>query len=238
MEKTPVLAVQGATVRYGKTVATHAVDLHVGEGEVVALVGANGAGKSSLCKAILGVGGSLQGRIVFDGVDITPLPTERKVALGIALVPEGRHVFSELTVLENLELGFSRGDRNEKPERIERMYELFPKLRERRQQAAGTLSGGEQQMLVIGRALMSAPRLLMLDEPTLGLAPLVVSALADLLASLRAQGLSILLSEQNARMSLAVSSRAYVLAQGSVVQQGDSAELTKSDHIRKAYLGL
>lgn len=238
MEKPPVLAVQGVTVRYGKTVATHAVDLHVGDSEVVAMVGANGAGKSSLCKAILGVGGSLQGRIVFDGVDITALSTERKVALGIALVPEGRHVFSELTVLENLELGFSRGRRHEKSERIERMYTLFPKLRERRQQAAGTLSGGEQQMLVIGRALMSAPRLLMLDEPTLGLAPLVVSALTDLLVSLRAQGLSILLSEQNARMSLAVSSRAYVLAQGSVVQQGNSAELAASDHIRKAYLGL
>ncbi|NPC57919.1 ABC transporter ATP-binding protein [Caenimonas sp. S4] len=234
----PILAVQAATVSYGKTVATRGVELHVNEGEVVALVGANGAGKSSLLKAVLGVGGSLQGRITFGGQDVTELSAERKVALGMALVPEGRHVFPTLTVLENLELGFSRGTRHEKPRRIEQMYTLFPKLRERRQQAAGTLSGGEQQMLAIGRALMSAPRLLMLDEPTLGLAPMIVADVSELLSSLRAQGLSILLAEQNARMSLGVSNRAYVLAQGEVVQQGESAVLAASDHIRRAYLGL
>ncbi|WP_328700371.1 ABC transporter ATP-binding protein [Caenimonas soli] len=233
-----MLAVQAATVSYGKTVATRGVELHVNEGEVVALVGANGAGKSSLLKAVLGVGGSLQGRITFGGQDVTELSAERKVALGMALVPEGRHVFPTLTVLENLELGFSRGTRHEKPRRIEQMYTLFPKLRERRQQAAGTLSGGEQQMLAIGRALMSAPRLLMLDEPTLGLAPMIVADVSELLSSLRAQGLSILLAEQNARMSLGVSNRAYVLAQGEVVQQGESAVLAASDHIRRAYLGL
>ncbi|HSV35882.1 MAG TPA: ABC transporter ATP-binding protein [Ramlibacter sp.] len=233
-----MLAVQAVTVCYGKTVATRGVELHVNQGEVVALVGANGAGKSSLLKAILGVGGSLQGRIAFGGEDVTELSAERKVALGIALVPEGRHVFPMLTVLENLELGFSRGTRHDKPRRIEQMYALFPKLRERRHQAAGTLSGGEQQMLAIGRALMSAPRLLMLDEPTLGLAPLIVTDVSALLSSLRAEGQSILLAEQNARMSLGVSNRAYVLAQGEVVQQGESAVLAASDHIRKAYLGL
>ncbi|WP_199236437.1 ABC transporter ATP-binding protein [Ramlibacter sp. WS9] len=233
-----MLDVQAATVSYGKTVATRGVEFQVNEGEVVALVGANGAGKSSLLKAILSVGGSLQGRISFGGEDVTELSAERKVALGIALVPEGRHVFPTLTVLENLELGFNRGTRHDKPRRIEQMYALFPKLRERRQQAAGTLSGGEQQMLAIGRALMSAPRLLMLDEPTLGLAPLIVADVAALLSSLRAQGQSILLAEQNARMSLGVSNRAYVLAQGEVVQQGESAVLAASDHIRKAYLGL
>ena len=233
-----LLALRAVTVSYGKTVATRAVSLEVGQGEIVALIGANGAGKSSLLKSILGVGGEVQGEILYEQCDLSGQPTEQRVAAGIALVPEGRHVFGQLSVTENLELGFLRGPRADQAVRMTRMFDLFPILKDRRTQAAGTLSGGEQQMLVIGRALMSAPRILMLDEPTLGLAPLIVRRLGELLEMLRGEGQTILLSEQNARMSLGVSDRAYVLAQGSVLREGRSSELLDSDDIRKAYLGL
>ena len=234
----PILDVQGITVSYGKTVAVRQASLAVREGEIVALVGANGAGKSSVLKSILGVGGSLEGRIVYQGNDLVGRAPEDRVDAGIALVPEGRHVFPQLSVAENLELGFKRGGKADMATRLARMFELFPILKDRVAQAAGTLSGGEQQMLVIGRALMSAPRVLMLDEPTLGLAPKIVARLGELLQLLRAEGQTILLAEQNARMSLGVSDRAYVLAQGSVIREGASSDLLGSDDIRRAYLGL
>jgi branched-chain amino acid transport system ATP-binding protein len=236
--KTAILKLESFSVRYAQTTAVRGISLEVGDGEMVALVGANGAGKSSLLKGILGVDGSVQGRVVFDGNPIEGLPTHQRVGDGLALVPEGRHVFSKLTVLDNLELGFARGAKGDYPARLERVFQLFPILTERRAQAAGTLSGGEQQMLAIGRALMSAPRLLMLDEPTLGLAPIIVSQLGEILRSLRDGGQAILLAEQNARMSLGVSDRAYVLAHGSVVREGRSSDLINSDEIRKVYLGM
>ena len=233
-----MLDIRDLTVSYGKIVAVRHANLTVREGEIVALVGANGAGKSSILKSILGVGGGLTGQILYESSDLVGQSPEARVNAGIALVPEGRHVFPQLSVLENLELGFKRGLKGELSTRKMRMFELFPILKDRVSQAAGTLSGGEQQMLVIGRALMSAPRLLMLDEPTLGLAPMIVSRLAELLQLLRSEGQTILLSEQNARMSLGVSDRAYVLAQGNVAREGRSSELLDSDDIRKAYLGL
>ena len=234
----PLLALKALGVRHGKTQAVDGVDLQVAPGEIVALVGANGAGKSSMLKAVLGVGGDVSGELHFDRLPLAGLAPHARVSAGIALVPEGRHVFPRLSVRENLELGFTRGTSDQLVPRIDRMFGLFPILASRAGQMAGTLSGGEQQMLVIGRALMSAPRLLMLDEPTLGLAPLIVKALGDLLAKLRSEGQTILLAEQNARMSLAVSDRAYVLAQGRVLREGASAALRDSDEIRKAYLGL
>ena len=234
----PLLDLREVVVRYGKTTAVRGIDLRVDDGEIVALVGANGAGKSSLLKAVLGVGGETSGSFGFDDRRLDAVPAHARVAAGIALVPEGRHVFPRLSVRENLELGFSRGAEGERESRIDRMTTLFPILASRMTQAAGTLSGGEQQMLVIGRALMSAPRLLMLDEPTLGLAPKVVQFLGELLGRLRDEGQTILLAEQNARMSLGVSDRAYVLAQGRVLREGPSADLRDSDDIRKAYLGL
>ena len=238
MADAPLLDLKGLTVRYGRTEAVRGVDVRVAGGEIVALVGANGAGKSSLLKAVLGVGGEVGGTLRFDDRPMAGMEPHRRVAAGIALVPEGRHVFPRSSVTENLELGFSRGVKGEFATRLERMFALFPILKSRAAQQAGTLSGGEQQMLVIGRALMSAPRLLMLDEPTLGLAPLIVRMLAELLERLRSEGQTILLSEQNARMSLGVSDRAYVFAQGTVLREGLSSDLLDSDEIRTAYLGL
>jgi branched-chain amino acid transport system ATP-binding protein len=233
-----MLELETVTVRYGKTIAAHCVSLKVARGEIVALVGANGAGKSSLLKGILGVGGQTSGTIRFAGKPVEHLAPHQRIRQGLALVPEGRHVFAQLTVADNLELGFSRGAKADLAPRIERMFGLFPILEKRSEQAAGTLSGGEQQMLAIARALMSAPDLLMLDEPTLGLAPMIVAKLGELLRNLRDQGQTILLSEQNARMSLATSDRAYVLSHGEIVQQGQSSVLCDSAEIRKAYLGL
>ena len=232
-----LLDLQHVTVKYGKTTAVHDVNLHITSGEIIAIIGANGAGKSSILKAVLGVGGKMTGDMLFDGTSLTGLPTDKRVENGLALVPEGRHVFPRLSVIGNLELGFNRGKKSELFGRMEKMFTLFPILKTRQDQMAGTLSGGEQQMLVIGRALMSAPRLLMLDEPTLGLAPKMVTVVATLLSVLRSEGQTILIAEQNARMSLSVSDRAYVLAQGNVITEGVSSELLESDEIRKAYLG-
>jgi branched-chain amino acid transport system ATP-binding protein len=205
---------------------------------VVALVGANGAGKSSTLKCIAGVAPRTGGEILLDSRRVDLLPAHARPAAGIALSPEGRHVFPDMSVLENLLLGAGGAPPAVVSERLAEMHELFPRLRERTRQAAGTLSGGEQQMVAIARALMSGPRVLMLDEPTLGLAPVIVLQIAEAIGSLRRRGLSLLLSEQNVEMALQVCDRAYVIEAGRLVRQAPSAELAGDPAIRSAYLGL
>jgi len=232
-----MLDVQNLRVRYGHIEAVRDVSLSVGFGEIVALIGSNGAGKSSLLKSIHGIVPTAAGSIGFQGESVLKATTESRVAMGLALVPEGRHVFSGLTTADNLELGAARASAADLELRRERVYQRFPRLSERREQKAGTLSGGEQQMLAIGRALMAAPKLMMLDEPTLGLAPIVIRQVGELLQSLRDEGFSILLAEQNVRIALAVSDRAYVLRNGEIIEEGRSRELRQSESIQRAYLG-
>ena len=211
------------------------VSLQVEAGEVLALIGANGAGKSSILNGVLGLAATT-GSIRLDGQALGGLPSARRVARGIALSPEGRHVFPAMSVVENLELGRTSGGADGPA--LDDMYALFPRLRDRRRQSAGSLSGGEQQMLAIARALMSAPKLLMLDEPTLGLAPQVVDLIIDLIATLKGRGLAILLAEQNAEMALEASDRACVLETGHLSRSGASRDLATDPGIRQAYLGL
>lgn len=232
-----MLELKQLKVSYGAVCAVDRLDLDVGRGEVVALVGANGAGKSSTLKAIAGMADA-KGSIRLDGQEVSKLPGWRRPAIGIALSPEGRQVFGDMSVRENLVLGAVGQGAPHVAESIERMYGLFPRLRERESQAAGTLSGGEQQMLAIARALMCRPRVLMLDEPTLGLAPIVVEQIAEIISALSADGLSILLSEQNVEMALAVSNRAYVIESGRLVRSGRSTDLAGDPAIQAAYLGL
>jgi ABC-type branched-subunit amino acid transport system ATPase component len=238
-DPTPLLVTEGLTLHYGAAQALFGISLSVGKGETVALVGANGAGKSSFLKAILGLLPATGGRILFDGEDVTRLSTRRRVTGGMALCPEGREVFPGLTVRENLELGaLAQGiSAAEMGLRVEGIYSRFPRLRERHTQTAGTLSGGEQQMLVIGRALMAAPRLLLLDEPSLGLAPLVADEIFECLQELARSGMTILLIEQNAARALCGSTRAYVLANGRVVREGPSRELLVDPDLHRAFLG-
>jgi branched-chain amino acid transport system ATP-binding protein len=234
----PLLAVHGLTVRYGAVEAVRGIDLHVEEGELVALLGANGAGKSSTLNAIVGLAPTSAGKVMFAGADITRQPTERLVRRGLTLTPEGRRVFAVLTVEENLMMGaYSKADARQVASAYERMYALFPILAARRGQIAGTLSGGQQQMLAIARSLMSEPRLLLLDEPSLGLAPQIVETIFDLIASLRAADVTILLVEQNVAMSLDVVDRGYVMAAGTVVAAGSAGELRSSHLVEHAYLG-
>lgn len=232
-----MLSLRNLSVAYGKVIAVSELSIDVAAGEVVALVGANGAGKSSTLKALAGVA-SHTGKIRLDGKDIENLPTHKRVPAGLALSPEGRQVFPGMSVLENLHTGALPEPAAKTSARIDEMMTLFPRLRERAGQAAGTLSGGEQTMVAIARALMSRPRLLMLDEPTLGLAPIIVKQLAELIATLKAAGMAILLSEQNVEMALAVSDRAYVLESGVLVKTGPSAALAQDPLIQSAYLGL
>ena len=232
-----MLELAGTSIRYGAVRAVQDVSLTVAAGETVALVGANGAGKSSILKAVLGLAPAT-GRIAFTGQDLAGVPTHRRVALGIALSPEGRQVFPEMTVAENLALGHPARGGAAQAARARELVALFPRLQERMAQKAGRMSGGEQQMLAIARALMSSPKLLMLDEPTLGLAPIIVDELIALLAQLARNGLAILLAEQNAEMALVASSRAYVLETGIQRRQGPSRELMGDPAIRNAYLGL
>jgi branched-chain amino acid transport system ATP-binding protein len=232
-----MLAVTDLVVRYGPIDAVRGVDLSVGKGEIVALLGANGAGKTSTLSAIAGLLRPAAGSIVYEGRPIAGLPAETLAGLGIALVPEGRRIFASLTVAENLLLGGARhAGQAERRARQDRLEARFPILRERRAQRAGLLSGGEQQMLAIARALMSAPRLLLLDEPSLGLAPQMVERVFDLLAELRAEGLTILLVEQNVPMSLDLADHAVVLANGRVAAAGRAADLAEADSVRSAYL--
>jgi len=237
-----LLEVRGLSARYGAVAALRDVSLDVRAGELVALIGANGAGKSTLLRTIAGLMAPTAGRVALEGRDVTGQPPEAILRAGIALVPERRRVFADLTVLDNLELGgyaLPRGGdfRRRLDAGVDEAYRLFPVLHRRRAQLAGTLSGGEQQMLAIGRALMSRPRLLLCDEPSLGLAPLIVQEIMRLLAALREAGTTILLVEQNARMALRAADRAYVLETGSVVLAGSGAELLDNDELKAAYLG-
>jgi branched-chain amino acid transport system ATP-binding protein len=237
-----LLEVSGLSARYGPVHALRDVSLEVRAGELVALIGANGAGKSTLLRAIAGLVAPAAGRVALDGRDVTGQAPEAMIRAGVALVPERRRVFAPLTVLDNLELGGyalprGRDFRSRLEAGVEEAYRLFPVLRRRRDQLAGTLSGGEQQMLAIGRALMTRPRLLLCDEPSLGLAPLVVAEIMRLLSSLREAGTTILLVEQNARMALRSADRAYVLEVGSMVLSGAATDLLQDDQLKAAYLG-
>ena len=233
-----MLKVEDIDVFYGIVPTLHQVCLEVEGGETVSLLGPNGAGKTTTVKTIIGLLKPRAGRIWFNGTDITGLPPHRTIGLGISLAPEGRLLFPDMAVAENLELGASTpGARSQKQSAMEWVYSLFPALRARRGQAAGTLSGGEQQMVAIGRALMARPRLLILDEPSLGLSPLLVQELFRILKKLNEQGVSILLVEQNVVQALRISQRAYILESGKIVMRGSSAELRSSDTVRKSYLG-
>jgi branched-chain amino acid transport system ATP-binding protein len=233
------LEVRTLDAGYGRSPAIADVSVTVPPGEIVSLIGSNGAGKTTLMKTVAGTLRPWQGQIIFDGRDITRIPAHRRIKLGMALVPEGRHVFSTMTVLENLRLGYySSGlSTKERRQQTDLAFDLFPRLGERSRQPAGTLSGGEQQMLAIARGMVSQPRLLLLDEPSLGLAPKIVAQILQTVVDLnQSQGLSILLVEQNARLALRVAHRAYVLESGHVVLQGTGAELLKDDRVQQAYL--
>ena len=232
-----MLEVRNLVVRYGRVEAVRQLSLQVQRGEIVCLVGSNGAGKSSAIKGILGLAESAEGEVLFNGADLTRQPTPRRVAAGLALVPEGRHVFALMSVRENLLLGAASAPPDAVQSRLAEMLEMFPVLAERINQAAGTMSGGEQQMVAIARALMSAPSVLLLDEPTLGLSPVMVERVAQVLVRLRGQGLAILLAEQNLTMALGIADRGYVLETGSVVVTDTAANLRADTRVRQAYLG-
>ena len=232
----PLLAVEGLEVSYGAIRALRGVDFEVHAGEIVTLIGSNGAGKSTLLRTVSGLLRPAAGRIRFAGRDVTGWRADRLVAAGISHVPEGRRVFANLTVRENLQMGCYLHPAREAAG-MERVLALFPRLRERLGQAAGTLSGGEQQMLAIGRALMAEPRLLLLDEPSLGLAPLLVKQIFEIVGEINAQGTTIVLVEQNARQALRVARRAYVLETGAVTLAGDASALARDPRVRAAYLG-
>ena len=234
-----LLEVKDLRVSYGKIEAIKGISLHVEKGEIVTLVGANGAGKTTLLKTISGILKPTQGVINFESKDIQTIAPHDRVLEGLCQAPEGRGIFPGMTVLENLEMGkFARKDwKKELEEDLERIYTLFPRLKERQNQAGGTLSGGEQQMLSIGRALMSRPRLLLLDEPSMGLAPMFIQQIFKIIREIQEQGVSILLVEQNAAQALACASRAYILETGNIVKEGSGKELLKDDAVKKAYLG-
>jgi branched-chain amino acid transport system ATP-binding protein len=234
----PLLQVRGLRAGYGAVEVLRGIDLQVGEGEAVALLGSNGAGKSTLNNVVCGLFPSWSGHVGFDGADLTRAHYRDVVKAGLIQVPEGRRIFPNLTVRENLELGAFTRARERRAHNLERAFALFPRLRERARQVAGTLSGGEQQMLAIGRGLMAQPRLLILDEPSLGLSPLLVEELFALIRSLRDDGLAVLLVEQNVGQSLEVADRAYVLENGAIRFSGLPADLLGSDELRRAYLGL
>jgi branched-chain amino acid transport system ATP-binding protein len=233
----PLLRVSDVHAHYGAIEALKGVSLEVGEGEVVTLIGSNGAGKSTTLRSISGLTPASSGTIVFDGSDITRVPAHDMVGRGIALSPEGRHCFPRMTVRENLELGAFRRRGDDVAEDFERVFGLFPRLGEREKQKAGTMSGGEQQMLAIGRALMARPKLLMLDEPSMGIAPILVQRIYETITEINRSGVAILLVEQNANYALDVSRRGYVLETGRVVLKGASSELRGDPEVQKAYLG-
>jgi len=232
-----MLEVRQLKVSYGGINAVKGIDFHVDAGEMVALIGANGAGKTTTLKAVSGLLGH-SGHVRYNGEDVSRRPAYQLVELGVALVPEGRGVFGRLTVEENLQMGaYVINDRSLIRSEVDRIYHLFPRLKERRAQTAGTLSGGEQQMLAIGRALMSQPKLLLLDEPSMGLAPLMVEKIFEVVRQISENGVTILLVEQNARLALAVSNRGYVMESGTVTLEGASASLLDNPQVRQAYLG-
>lgn len=232
------LSVEKLTVSYGAVPALQETSLTVGPGEVVALIGANGAGKSSLLKALMGLVPHHAERLALNQVDLLAATTRQRIGAGFALSPEGRHVFPELTVQENLDLGFLGRNKAEAVTHADAMFRLFPRLAERHHQAAGTMSGGEQQMLAIARAMMAVPQLLMLDEPTLGLAPIVVQHIGRFIGEIRSRGVSVIVAEQNAEMALAVADRAYVLENGAIVLAGKAADLRRDPAVQRAFLGI
>ncbi|WP_158780766.1 high-affinity branched-chain amino acid ABC transporter ATP-binding protein LivF [Pantoea sp. BAV 3049] len=233
----PMLSLQNVSAHYGKIQALHNVSLHINQGEIVTLIGANGAGKTTILGTLCGEPRATEGTITFDGKAITEWQTARIMREAIAIVPEGRRVFSRMTVDENLAMGGFFAERQQYQTRIRRVYELFPRLYERRIQRAGTMSGGEQQMLAIGRALMSQPRLLLLDEPSLGLAPIIIQQIFDTIEQLRQEGMTIFLVEQNANQALKLADRGYVLENGHVVLEDTGAALLANEAVRSAYLG-
>ena len=232
-----LLSVNDINVYYGAIHAIKGISFDVDEDEIVTLIGANGAGKSTTLKTISGLLRSKTGSIEFDGENISKTPAYKLVKKGLTQVPEGRRIFSQMTVKENLEMGAFTSPKGEIEASMDKVYQLFPRLKERYKQIAGTLSGGEQQMLAMGRALMSNPKLMMLDEPSMGLAPILVEEIFDIIRDLHKAGTTILLVEQNARMALSVADRAYVIETGKVTISGDAKELLSNDDVRKAYLG-
>ena len=233
-----MLTLENLNVYYGMIHALKNVSFHVEEGEIVALIGANGAGKTTTLQTVSGMLQAKSGSVHFENQDITKMPSHRIVQLGISHVPEGRRMFANLTVYENLRMGaYTRKDKKEIEESLARVYERFPRLKERTRQLAGTLSGGEQQMLAMGRALMSNPRLLLLDEPSMGLSPLLVSEIFDIIESISKQGVTILLVEQNAKKALSIADRGYVLETGNIVMEDSAQALLNNEDIKKAYLG-
>lgn len=233
-----MLTIKDLNVFYGGVHALRDLNIHVPEGSIVTLIGANGAGKSSTLRSICGLVKNVKGQIIYAGKDILNLPPYDRVTLGIAMVPEGRRVFTNLSVAENLRLGaYSVKDKSHYAEELEKVYTLFPRLKERQSQRAVTLSGGEQQMLAVGRALMSKPRLLLMDEPSLGLAPLVVKELYQTIEQIHQTGLTVLVVEQNARLALQLADYGYVMEVGQVVLEGPSAMLAEDEGVKKAYIG-
>ncbi len=233
-----LLTIKNLSVYYGVIQALKSINFSVDRGEIVALIGANGAGKTTTLHTISGLIEPKSGEILFEDKDIVHMPGHERVSMGIAQVPEGRRVFADMTVEDNLRMGaYTRKDRNEYAETIEMVFERFPRLKERRGQLSGTLSGGEQQMLAMGRALMSKPDILLLDEPSMGLSPILVNEVFDIIRQVHEDGTTVLLVEQNARKALNIADRAYVLETGSITATGSAEELLNDDSIRKAYLG-
>ena len=233
-----MLSLSNVCSGYGAIEALKGITLHVEKGEIVTLIGANGAGKTTTLRTITGLVGATSGEIIFEGTKLNGVPTHKITAMGISMVPEGRAVFANLTVMENLEMGaYLQKDKAKRQKELDRVFGMFPRLKERTKQAAGTLSGGEQQMLAMGRALMAHPRLLLLDEPSLGLAPLLVHTIFEAVDEINKEGTTILLVEQNANAALRHSHRAYVLETGSIVMEGASAELAADQRVKEAYLG-
>ncbi|MBQ2288636.1 MAG: ABC transporter ATP-binding protein [Lachnospiraceae bacterium] len=233
-----MLKVNDLQVYYGVIQALKGISFEVNEGEVIALIGANGAGKTTILHTITGLIEAKAGTVEFEGKDITKMPGHKIVTLGMAHVPEGRRVFADLTVYENLKMGaYTRSDKNEIAQSLEMVYKRFPRLKERKNQLAGTLSGGEQQMLAMGRALMSKPKIILMDEPSMGLSPIFVNEIFDIIREVSEAGTTVLLVEQNAKKALSIADRAYVLETGNIVLEGDAKELMNDESVKKAYLG-
>lgn len=233
-----MLEIKDLQVYYGVIQAIKGISFEVNQGEVIALIGANGAGKTTILHTITGLVGAKEGSVMFEGKDLLKTPAHTIVSLGMAHVPEGRRIFADLTVYDNLKLGaYTRSDKKEIAETLEKVFERFPRLKERRNQIAGTLSGGEQQMLAMGRALMSHPKIILMDEPSMGLSPLFVTEIFNIIREISASGTTVLLVEQNAKKALAIANRAYVLETGNIVLSGDAKVLMNDDSVKKAYLG-
>ena len=233
-----MLEIKDLEVYYGVIQAIKGISFEVNQGEVIALIGANGAGKTTTLHTITGLISPKKGSVVFEGKDITKVPAHRIVSMGMAHVPEGRRVFAELSVYENLKMGaYTRSDKNEIEESLANVYKRFPRLEERKNQMAGTLSGGEQQMLAMGRALMSRPKIILMDEPSMGLSPILVNEIFDIIRSVSESGTTVLLVEQNAKKALSIADRAYVLETGRITMEGNAKDLLEDDSIKKAYLG-